>query len=129
MKTLNRILILFGLLFSISAFAQQSQVLPIDSTQKQLLFFSNDGCGKCASTKHYLDKHHMPYKKIAIKENRPLMYEYVHQKTGGKNVGVGYPLLVYGDSIYFSIKNLTATLQEIEEMMRKDGLLKDLENK
>ncbi len=122
-------LLSFVLLFSLTISAQEEKVEKIDSSIKQLLFFSNDGCGKCATSQKYFDQHHMPYKKISIKENRPLMYEYVHQKTGGNNVGVGYPLLVYGDSIYFSIKNFPAVLKEIEDMMQEDGKLADLEEK
>lgn len=95
---------------------------------KELLFFSNDGCGKCETTLLYFQNHQMPFTKLAVKENRTLMYEYVHKKTGGKNTPVGYPVLVYGDSIYFSIKNLNAKLAEIELMMKADGLIKDEPN-
>ena len=97
-------------------------------TVKQLIFFSNDGCGKCSQAKNYFDEHHMPYKKLAIKQNRALMYEYVNKKPGGASKGVGYPVLIYCDSIYFSIKNLNATLKKIEHMMKNDGLIKGSNN-
>ena len=87
---------------------------------KELLFFSNDGCGKCAKAQAYFEQHKMPYQKLAIRENRPLMYEFIHQKTGGKSVGVSYPILVYGDSIYFNFKDVSKVLKEIEKMMRDD---------
>jgi len=118
------LLFLVLMVSSYPMFAQESIKADSLDSSKELLFFSNDGCGKCAATKSYLDKHQMPYHKIPIKENRSLMYEYVHKKTGGKNVGVGYPLLVYKDHIYFSIKDLTTTLKEIEKMMIVDGILK-----
>jgi len=110
-------------LLSLNLFAQDQQKKESLSIEKELLFFSNDGCGKCSTSQSYFDKHQMPYQKLAIKENRPLMYEFIHKKTGGKNVGIGYPVLVYGDSIYFSIKNLNAVLVEIEEMMIADKLI------
>lgn len=105
----------------------QVQTIPIDSdtATKKLLLFSNNGCGKCSIAQQYFDNNRMPYEKFTIKENRPLMYEYVHKKTGGKNVGVGYPLLVYGDSVYFSINNINAVLAEIQQMMKEDGIIEN----
>ncbi len=90
---------------------------------KELLFFSNNGCGKCETSEQYFIDHQMPYTKLAIRENRPLMYEYIYKKTNGEKTGVGYPVIVYGDSIYFSIKNLNATLEEVKKMMTKEGLI------
>jgi len=114
---------LIVLLFSSALIAQDLTKAEAPKIQKELLFFSNDGCGKCKVTKSYFDKHNMPYQKLPIKENRPLMYEFIHEKTGSRNAGVGYPVLVYGDSIYFSIRNLTETLSEIRKMMEDDGLI------
>ena len=91
--------------------------------EKELLFFSNDGCGKCAKAQTYFEQHRMPFQKLAIRENRPLMYEFIHQKTGGKSVGVSYPILVYGDSIYFNFKDAKKVLMEIEQMMYDDKLI------
>lgn len=120
MKAITFIILSF---LSFAIFAQDAQKKDASSIEKELLFFSNDGCGKCSISQSYFDKHQMPYQKLAIRENRPLMYEFIHKKTGGKNIGIGYPVLVYGDSIYFSIKNLNAVLLEIEEMMIKDKLI------
>jgi len=103
--------------------AQEMQITKTES-KKELIFFSNNGCGKCEQSQVFFDKNNMPYQKYSIKENRPLMYEYVHKKTRGKNVGVGYPVLVYGDSIYFSIKNISATLNQIKKMMEEDKNIK-----
>ncbi len=116
--------VLIILFFTLSAYTQNNQKIDSIQGKKELLFFSNDGCGKCSISQRYFDQHQMPYKKFSIKENRPLMYEFVHLKTGGKNVGIRYPVLVYGDSIYFSIKNINAVLSEIEELMKKDKLIK-----
>ena len=91
--------------------------------EKGLLFFSNDGCGKCAKAQAYFEQHKMSYQKLAIRENRPLMYEFIHQKTGGKSVAISYPVLVYGDSIYFNFKDVNKVLKEIEQMMRDDKLI------
>lgn len=117
-----RILILL-FIFSFQSFAQDSEKVLDQKQEKKLIFFSNDGCGKCTVSQNYFDANGMPYEKLAIKENRPLMYKYVHQKTNGKNRGVGYPVLVYGDSVYFSVKNLNNTLNEIKQMMIEDGIL------
>lgn len=114
----------FILLFSIVGFSQNP--IEKDSVQKELLFFSNNSCGKCKVAKKYFDEHKMPYQNLTIKQNRPLMYEFIHQKTKGRNIGISYPVLVYGDSIYFNMKNLNAVLSEIEKMMNIDG--KILEN-
>ncbi len=121
--------IIFFLFVGLGVFAQTNSKTEDVDEKKELLFFSNNGCGKCSISQSYFDQHQMPYQKMAIKENRPLMYEYIHKKTGGKNVGIGYPVLVYGDSIYFSIQNLNAVLKEIEEMMKQDELLKENEEK
>jgi len=115
--------ILFFIVASVQTFAQEVEKTSEQNQEKKLLFFSNDGCGKCSTSQKFFDAHHMPYEKLAIKENRPLMYEYVHKKTGGKNIGVGYPVLVYGDSIYFSVKNLNKVLGEIKQMMIEDGII------
>ncbi|OYT15804.1 MAG: hypothetical protein B7C24_11015 [Bacteroidetes bacterium 4572_77] len=111
------------LLFWNAQSQENKDSLKVIESKKEILFFSNDGCGKCATSQQYFEDHDMPYTKYAIKTNRPLMYKYVHKKTGGKNVGVGYPLIVYGDSIYFSITKLSATLKEIQLMMLKDGVI------
>ncbi|NOR87329.1 MAG: hypothetical protein GQ527_06955 [Bacteroidales bacterium] len=99
----------------------------VDSSKidQQLLFFSNNGCGKCSVAQQFFDQYQMPYEKYTIKEHRPLMYEYIHKKTGGKNIGIGYPVLVYGDSIYFSIKKINTVLEEIKQMMEKDGIIEN----
>lgn len=120
---------IFIILMSMQTFAQDAKKTIDQKQEKKLIFFSNDGCGKCASTQNFFDKNQIPYEKLAIKENRPLMYEYVHKKTGGKNTGVGYPVLVYGDSIFFSIKNLSKTLEELKQMMMEDGVIKKSEEK
>lgn len=116
-------------IFSNLSFAQESEKAPDQNTEKKLIFFSNDGCGKCSVSQNFFDANHMPYEKLAVKENRPLMYAYVHKKTNGKNTGLGYPVLVYGDSIYFSIKNLNKTLEEIKKIMLEDGLIEKSEEK
>ncbi len=119
-----RLLILIILFISgYQSFAQEAESISDQAQEKQLLFFSNDGCGKCTISQNFFDENKMPYQKYAVKENRPLMYEYVHKKTNGKNTGVGYPVLVFGDSIYFSIKNLNKTLEEIKKMMIEEGIL------
>jgi|GEM_PF-3805517 hypothetical protein len=117
---MKQLLFLALMVFAANFALSQDTIRP-----KELLFFSNDGCGKCQTAQLYFESHAMPFTKYPVKENRTLMYEYVHRKTGGKNVGVGYPVLVYGDSIYFSIKNMNSVLMEIEQMMKSDGLLKD----
>jgi len=119
--------IILIMMFSLGLFAQDSKKENVSQSQKELLFFSNDGCGNCSRAQHYFDEHHMPYEKLPIKENRPLMYEFIHQKTGGKNIGIKYPVLVYGDSIYFNFKDYNHVLSEIEAMMKEDGLI-DEEN-
>jgi hypothetical protein len=116
-------------IFSYQSIAQKSEKTTDQTLEKKLLFFSNDGCGKCTVSQNFFDEHQMPYQKYAVKENRPLMYEYVHKKTKGKNTGVGYPVLVYGDSVYFSIKNLNKTLEEIKKMMKEDGVLEQTSEK
>jgi len=121
--------IIFFIVVSVQTFAQEVEKTSEQNQEKKLFFFSNDGCGKCATSQKFFDTHHIPYEKLAIKENRPLMYEYVHKKTHGKNTGVGYPVLVYGDSIYFSIKNLSKTLEEIKQMMQEDGVIEKSEEK
>ena len=126
MKTYIFIFILF-LSFGISGFSQEKKAEESSETKKELLFFSNNGCGKCAVAQNYFEEHQMPYTKYAVKENRPLMYQYVNKKPRPKNTGVGYPVLVYGDSVYFSISKINATLKEIEKMMRADGLLETKE--
>jgi len=87
------------------------------------LFFSNDGCGKCAKAQSYFETHQMPFEKLAIRENRPLMYDFIHKKTKGEKVGISYPVLVYGDSIYFNFPNIDKVLKEIETLMTEDGLI------
>ena len=77
-------LIILIMMFSLGLFAQDSKKENVSQTKKELLFFSNDGCGKCNRAQNYFDEHHMPYEKLAIKENRPLMYEFIHQKPVGK---------------------------------------------
>lgn len=125
MKLMN---LIFVLLLSLAGFSQNP--IEKDSVQKELLFFSNSSCGKCKVAKKYFDEHKMPYQNLAIKQNRPLMYEFIHQKTNGRNIGISYPVLVYGDSIYFNMKNINATLIEIEKMMIKDGnILENNHNK
>lgn len=121
--------IIFFIVASVQTFAQEVEKTSEQNQEKKLLFFSNDGCGKCSTSQKFFDTHQMPYEKLAIKENRPLMYEYVHKKTGGKNSGVGYPVLVYGDSIYFSVKNLNKVLGEIKQMMIEDGIIEKSEEK
>ena len=116
-------LIVFILFIGMNVFAQEIKSETTSETKKELLFFSNNGCGKCSVAQRYFDEHAMPYTKYAVKENRPLMYQYVNKKPRPKNTGVGYPVLVYGDSVYFSISNMNATLKEIEKMMKSDGLL------
>lgn len=126
-----RLLILTLFIFALTAysFAQVSEKDVNQKQEKKLLFFSNDGCGKCTISQNFFDANKMPYEKMAIKENRPLMYEYVNKKRKGKNTGVGYPVLVYGDSIYYSIKNINKTLEEIRQMMLEDGLIEKSEEK
>ena len=116
-------LIILIMMFSLGLTAQDSNTENTSHAKKELLFFSNNGCGKCSRAQSYFDKHQMPYEKLAVKENRPLMYEFIHQKTGGKNIGIRYPVLVYGDSIYFNFKNVNQVLNEIETMMKQDGLI------
>ena len=114
---------LFSISFVLLVLTLFSQDLPKENKpkpEKALLFFSNDGCGKCAKAQTYFEQHRMPFRKLAIRENRPLMYEFIHQKTAGKSVGVSYPVLVYGDSIYFNFKDVSKVLKEIEKMMRDD---------
>lgn len=117
---------LFLTIVLMMAFSAQSQnsIPSFDSLNvKELILFSNNGCGKCETSEQYFIDHQIPYTKFAIRENRPLMYEYIYKKTNGQKTGVGYPVIVYGDSIYFSIKNLNATLEEVKKMMTKDGLI------
>lgn len=111
------------------AYAQESERVSHKNSAKKLIFFSNDGCGKCTVSQNFFDANNMPYEKLAIRENRPLMYEYVNKKSKGKHKGVGYPILVYGDSIYFSIKNMNKTLEEIKTMMIEDGLIEKADEK
>lgn len=121
---LTQLIVLIIIVFSCNALnAQETNSNPDSLQKKELLVFSNDGCGKCSFTEKFLESKHMPFTKYAVRENRPLMYEYIHKKTGPKSAGVGYPVLVYGDSIYFSVKNLTAVLEEIKTMMEQDGLI------
>ena len=115
--------IVFILFLGMNVFSQDLEIETLSETKKELLFFSNDGCGKCSVAQSYFKEHAMPYTKYAVKENRPLMYQYVNKKPKQKKSGVGYPVLVYGDSVYFSISNINSTLKEIEKMMKTDGLL------
>ncbi len=118
--------VLFSISFVLLVLVSFSQDLVKENKskpEKELLFFSNDGCGKCAKAQAYFEQHKMPYQKLAIRENRPLMYEFIHQKTNGKSVGISYPVLVYGDSIYFNFKDINKVLKEIEQMMEKDELI------
>lgn len=127
MMKLFQILFFFVLFFlGNQLFAQENQDKSASENKKELLVFSNDGCGKCSVTEKFLEQNHMPYTKYAVKENRILMYEYVHKKTGPKSAGIGYPVLVYGDSIYFSMKNINAVLEEIKTMMEKDGMIEKI---
>lgn len=119
--------IVFILFLGMNVIAQEMKSEAATETKKELLFFSNNGCGKCSVAQSYFDEHNMPYTKYAVKENRPLMYQYVNKKPRQKKSGVGYPVLVYGDSIYFSIRNMNATLKEIETLMKSDGLLETKE--
>lgn len=119
--------IVFILFLGMNVIAQEIKSEAATETKKELLFFSNNGCGKCSVAQSYFDEHNMPYTKYAVKENRPLMYQYVNKKPRQKKSGVGYPVLVYGDSIYFSIRNMNATLKEIETLMKSDGLLETKE--
>ena len=116
------LIILFVFTFSV-LFSQEKNVESSHKTEKELLFFSNDGCGKCAKAQAYFETHQMPFEKLAIRENRPLMYEFVHKKTKGAKVGVSYPVLVYGDSIYFNFPNIDKVLKEIKTLMTEDGLI------
>ena len=111
------------IVFSYQSFAQESEKASDQEVEKKIIFFSNSGCGKCTVSQNFFDANNMPYEKLAVKENRPLMYEYVNKKRKGKNTGVGYPVLVYGDSIYYSIKNMNKTLEEIKQMMIEDGII------
>ena len=119
--------IVFILFLGMNVFSQEIKSETPSETKKELLFFSNNGCGKCSVAENYFEEHTMPYTKYAVKENRPLMYQYVNKKPRPKNTGVGYPVLVYGDSIYFSISNMNATLKELEKMMKADDLLETKE--
>jgi glutaredoxin-related protein len=127
MNKLKKIVSIACLLFALQSFAQEVEKTNDRKQEKKLIFFSNDGCGKCSTSQKFFDTHHMPYEKLSIKENRPLMYEYIHKKTNGKHQGVGYPVLIYGDSIYFSIKNLNIVLGEIKQMMEMDGVVEKSE--
>lgn len=124
MKPLSFIFILV-LSLNYAAFGQDTLDKSSQKNLKELLFFSNNACGKCESSQRFFDENKMPYTKLAVKENRPLMYKYIHQKTGGKNVSIGYPVVVYGDSVYFSIKNIQATLEQVKLLMIADGLLNE----
>jgi len=118
--------VLFSIAFVflvLTSFSQDVDIKKQPEPEKELLFFSNDGCGKCAKAQTFFEQHQMPFRKLAIRENRPLMYEFVHQKTGGKKVGISYPVLVYGDSIYFNFKHIDKVLKEIEQMMVADELI------
>ena len=117
----------FFLALVISGFSQETRTEESSEAQKELLFFSNNGCGKCSLAQNYFEEHEIPFTKYAVKANRPLMYQYVNKKPRAKNTGVGYPVLVYGDSVYFSISNMSVTLKEIEQMMKADGLLETKE--
>lgn len=128
MKTYIIVVILF-LGLGTSGFSQEIKDEESSDAKKELLFFSNNGCGKCTVAQNYFDEHQIPYTKYAVKQNRSLMYQYVNKKPRPKNSGVGYPVLVYGDSVYFSISTMNATLKEIEKMMRADGLLETKEEK
>jgi len=119
--------IVFILLLGMNIFSQEIKSESPSETKKELLFFSNNGCGKCSVAQNYFEEHSMPYTKYAVKENRPLMYQYVNKKPNLKKAGVGYPVLVYRDSIYFSIGNINSTLKEIKKMMTADGLLETKE--
>lgn len=114
-------ILLLGLSYSV--YSQDTLDKTSQIKSKELLFFSNNACGKCESSQRFFDENKMPYTKFSVKENRPLMYEYIHQKTGGENVRIGYPVVVYGDSIYFSIKNIQTTLEQVKQLMIADGLL------
>ena len=105
------------------SFSQEMMNTENQDIEKELLFFSNDGCGKCTKAQTYFENHHMPFRKLAIRENRPLMYEFIHQKTGGKRIGISYPVMVYGDSIYFNFPDINKVLAEIKDLMTEDGLI------
>lgn len=117
------LIFLFLIGFSLNSVAQNTASSTEEVKGKGILFFSNNGCGKCETSQSFFDENGMPYTKLLVKENRPLMYEYIHQKTDGKNVAIGYPVIVYGDSIYFSIKNIQATLKELKQLMMIDKVL------
>jgi len=119
-----RVLLLTAFVFTfLVSFSQEPSKVNKHKTEKELLFFSNDGCGKCAKAQTYFQTHQMPFEKLAIRENRPLMYEFIRQKTKGEKVGISYPVLVYGDSIYFNFPNMNKVLEEIRNLMTKDGLI------
>ena len=122
---MKKFYVVLAFFFGLGAFgwSQESQTQPREKEKKEILFFSNNGCGKCETSQTFFKENKMPYTKYLVKENRPLMYQYVHQKTKGQNVGIGYPVIVYGDSIYFSINNIHTTLQEIKQLMISDGII------
>ncbi len=122
MKTWIIVFILF-LGFGISGFSQDVNSEKPSQNEKELIVFSNNGCGKCSVAQNYFEEHEMPFTKYAVRENRPLMYQYINKKPRDKSKGIGYPVLVYGDSVYFSISNINSTLKEIEKMMKADGLM------
>jgi hypothetical protein len=126
MKTTLSILFI---LLAFSLTAQDLEKTNNQNSEKKLIFFSNNGCGKCEVSQNFFDANHMPYEKLAVKENRPLMYEYVNKIRKDRKSGIGYPVLVYGDSVYFSIKNMNKTLEEIKQMMIEDGTLLKPEKK
>lgn len=125
MKKWNLSIVL--LVFSLSAFCQDTLLNVPKEKTKELIFFSNNGCGKCETSQAFFEENQMPYTKFLVKDNRPLMYEYIHRKTNGKNVAIGYPVIIYRDSTYFSIKNIHKTLEEIKQRMITDEVIKNPE--
>lgn len=122
MKAFISILI-FVFSIGMNGFSQEISKSDTTENKNELILFSNTGCGKCSVAQNYFEEHKMPYTKYSIKDNRPLMYQYINNGPKKKKSGVGYPVIVYGDSVFYSIKNMGATLSKIENMMKSDGLL------
>ncbi len=94
----------------------KSRLTDISLDVSKVNIFTKDGCGRCAAALKYLTENNIPFNDLNTTIHRPnnaLMFEKLGE-AGFTSGSVTMPVIVYKDSVYYNIKDLTAILKSFK---------------
>lgn len=96
------------IMLSVSNYAETSQ---------GIIIYTRKGCGRCEYTVNYLKIHNISYMECLIEDEKNYndLCGIINRTGQTGNVSISIPVIIKGDSVYYSIDNLEAFVKSLSD--------------